>query len=295
MNKEYTYIDGKAIIKDENGNQTPVEYYDNLDEVLVQENIIETIENRIAYLESESKEYKKYNKKHYIPVTFPLCALITTIGVPAIFYWLGNSGVYINTINTIFGPMNEALLYSSVFSTVFLPLAGLMEFNMYSQHKDRLKNEKGVNSELDFLKKQIFEEKEKLVELKKQKTKTELKNGFKVVKVDDIEKLKSLKSWFNLYYDLGYNEEKYYDYFQKGKLDSKLSKHYNEIGIEAAKEYLQEKGPTLVKKENKNKTTFKIEVVFLFISKSSSLVSIWWSRGESHSCPNALTQYLLQV
>ena len=38
MNKEYTYIDGKAIIKDENGNQTPTEYYDNLDEVLVQEN-----------------------------------------------------------------------------------------------------------------------------------------------------------------------------------------------------------------------------------------------------------------
>lgn len=50
MNVSYTYIDGKAIIFDENGNQVPVEYYDNLDDILIQENIVETIENRINEL-----------------------------------------------------------------------------------------------------------------------------------------------------------------------------------------------------------------------------------------------------
>jgi len=248
MNKEYTYIDGKAIIKDENGNQTPIEYYDNLDEVLVQENVIETMEDRIAYLEKESKEYKKYNRKHYIPVIFPLSTLMTTVGVPAMFYWLGNTGIYISTINTIFGPMNEALLYSGLFSTLFLPLVGLMEFNMYRQHKDSLKKEKGTNSELEFLKKQIIEEREHLVELKKEKTGTEVKKEFRVVQVDDLERLKAVKSWLSLYYDLGYDGEKYYGYYEKGKLDSKLGKYYNEKGIEVAKEYLEEKGPTLVKR-----------------------------------------------
>ena len=43
MNKEYTYFNGKAIIRNENGNQPPIEYYDNLDAVLVQENVIETM------------------------------------------------------------------------------------------------------------------------------------------------------------------------------------------------------------------------------------------------------------
>lgn len=40
MNKNYIYMDGKAIINDEMGNQTSIEYYDNLDQVLVKENII---------------------------------------------------------------------------------------------------------------------------------------------------------------------------------------------------------------------------------------------------------------
>lgn len=63
MNKEYTYIDGKVIISYENGKKTPVDYYDNLDEILIQENLIETIENKILLLEKESNAYKKYNAK----------------------------------------------------------------------------------------------------------------------------------------------------------------------------------------------------------------------------------------
>ena len=38
----------------ENGNQTPIEYYDNLDEVLVQENFIETMENEIYKLKRKN-------------------------------------------------------------------------------------------------------------------------------------------------------------------------------------------------------------------------------------------------
>ena len=62
MNKEYTYIDGKVIISDENDNKTQSDYYDNLDEVLAQENLIETMEEKIQVLEKKIQLYKKITK-----------------------------------------------------------------------------------------------------------------------------------------------------------------------------------------------------------------------------------------
>ena len=55
MNQEYTYIEGKAIVKTDKRVKEPIEYYDNLNEALVQENLIETMENNILSLEKEWK------------------------------------------------------------------------------------------------------------------------------------------------------------------------------------------------------------------------------------------------
>ena len=252
MNKEYTYIDGKVIICDENGKQKPVEYYDKLDYVLVQENLIETMEDRIVELEKESKSYKKYNRKHYIPFTLPMVALMTTIGVNIMFYYLTGTNPLTTSVDSIFGVTNEAVLLSSAFSTVMLPFGALIEFGMYRQHKDSLKKEKGVNSELEFLQKQIVEEKQALEDLKKEKKRDEEDKEFRVVEVDDKQQLQALKSYLSLYFDLGYNVEKYFRYYQQSKLDEKLRKYYTDRGLEVAKEYLKEKGPTLVKKKKQN-------------------------------------------
>ena len=62
--------------------------------------------------------YKKYNKKHYIPIVLPLSILTTTIGIPAIAYLLGDTDVYVSSINTIFGSMNRTVLYSLSISTL---------------------------------------------------------------------------------------------------------------------------------------------------------------------------------
>ena len=249
MNKEYTYIDGQVIISDENGKKTPVDYYDNLDEILIQENLIETIENKISLLEKESNAYKKYNAKHYIPF-FLLMGLMTIVGVPVLFsHCVENPTGY---ISTSIGEVNQNLFIFTAFSAITLPFTGFMELDRYTKYKDCLKREKGINSELEFLKQQIIVEKERLVELKSKKTRTNENQDFRVVKVNDLEILKIFKSWLNLYYDLGYNGEKYYKYYQQGKLDAKLGKHYTDFGIEIAKEYLEEKGPTLIKRR-KNK------------------------------------------
>ncbi len=253
MNKEYTYIDGKVIISDENGKQKPGEYYDNLDDVLVQENLIETMEDRIAKLEKESKLYKKYNRKHYIPYLIPITALMTTIGAPMVLYFITGINPFTRSVDSIFGVSNLGVLLSSVLSTVFLPGSALTEFGNYRKHKDSLKKEKGVNSELEFLQKQLIEEKQVLEDLKKDKTRDEEDKAFRVVEVDDKQQLRELKGYLSLYYDLGYNVEKYYKYYEQGKLDDKLRKYYTDSDIDAAKEYLEEKGPTLIKnKKNRN-------------------------------------------
>lgn len=253
MNKEYIYIDGKVIISDENTKQKPIEYYDNLDDVLVQENLIETIEDRIAELEKESKLYKKYNRKHYIPIILPMVILMTTIGVPIMLYFLTGTNPLTASVNTTFGVVNQDVLLSFIFSIVFLPLGASIEFNMYLQHKNSLKKEKGVNSELEFLQKQLIEEKQVLEDLKKDKKRDKETKEFRVVEVDDKQQLKALKGYLNLYFDLGYNGEKYFRYYQQGKLDDKLRKYYTDSDIEVAKEYLEEKGPTLIKnKKNRN-------------------------------------------
>ena len=249
MNKEYTYIDGKVIVEDENGNKKVREYNNKLDEILIQENIIEAMENQILILEEESKYYKKNNSKRYIPIILPV-GLLTIIIAPSVILSLAEgANVFTTMINTIFGPMSKVAVFTLAISVPLISLVSMFELAFYTQHRDSQQKEKGVNSELEFLKKQIIIEKEKLASLQKEKIKKEEKKEFKVVKVDDLQTLQALKNSLCLYFDLGYNGEKYYKYYLQGKLDRKLDKYYNDTGIEIAREYLGEKGPQLIKRK----------------------------------------------
>lgn len=260
MNKEYTYIDGKVIVEDENGNKKVREYSEALDEILVQENIIESMEYEIIELEEESKSYKKFNSKYYIPIILPLGLLTVAIVPSVLLNFAEGTNVYATTVNTIIGPMSKAAAFTLTMTIALIPVVSFFEWLFYDQHKSSVKREKGVNSELEYLKKQIIIEKEKLVSLQKQKAKEESKNEsfqeeFKVVQINDLQQLRALRSWINLHFDLGYNGERYYKYLLQGKLDRKLGKYYSEEKIKTAKDYLEEKGPTLVKKRIPSKKT----------------------------------------
>lgn len=249
MNKEYTYIDGKVIIEDENGNKKVREYTSKLDEILVQENLIEAMEDQILILEEESKFHKKNNPKHYIPIIFPLGILTVAIIPSVLINFADNASTYTTIVDTIFGPMSKGAAFTLSMSVVATPVVSFFEWLWYDQHKSSVKREKGVNSELEYLRKQIIFEKEKLETLQKEKTNEETKKEFKVVKVNDLQTLQALKDTLYLYFDLGYNVEKYYKYYLQGKLDRKLDKYYNDTGIEIAKEYLEEKGLQLIKRK----------------------------------------------
>lgn len=139
MNKEYTYIDGKVIISDENNNKTQCEYYDNLDEVLVQENLIETMENNIEKLEKESKSYKR-KRIHYIPWVFILVTLISIIGVPFFMNYMTVENLFAMQLDTVFGTINAALAISLPIDFIAIGLSGIVELINYNDYKEERKN-----------------------------------------------------------------------------------------------------------------------------------------------------------
>ena len=71
-------------------------------------------------------------------------------------------------------------------------------------------------------------------------------------KVNDEQQISEIRSQLKLYYYLGHFGKKYYKYYKKGILSEKLEKDFSYDRIELAKEYLEEKGPLLVKKRKPN-------------------------------------------
>ncbi len=242
MNKEYIYIDGKAIVIDEKGSRTPIEYYDNLDEVLVQENLIESMEKKISKLEKENTRHKK-DSKHYIPIAPALIIFSIVAGHFMASMWnLPQAAI------TIFGSQSPSVVLPICLIAVFTPLYLLFDFAYYRLYRENKKKKKGINSELEFLKKQLGKEKEHLESLKGEITKEKENTDFRTVIVDDERQLSALETYEDLYFDLGYNSDKYLKLYHQGRLEAKLESTYNETEIEIAKEYLEEKGPVLVKK-----------------------------------------------
>ncbi len=201
MNKEYINIDGKTLISDENGKIKLEEYYDGLNEVLVQENLVEEMEKQITKLTEENKNVKK----HYIPVVLPTVALASTLGANIIFYVCTGVNPLTTQVNTIFGTLNYATFWSLGFSTVTLPIGAIFEGFLYKIYKYNKKDKNGKDKELEYLEKQIIREKEILEELKKDKS-NKLEE-VKVNKVDYKKQLEELKNELNYYYSLGYSEE----------------------------------------------------------------------------------------
>ena len=107
MNKEYTYLDGKVIVEDENGKKRVTEYSDKLDEILVQENLIEVMENKLSEVDKKiqnnderlkRKKNSKTNPHQLNPIvdSFPTPPLIDTLNsvYHYSFYILLLKGIY---------------------------------------------------------------------------------------------------------------------------------------------------------------------------------------------------------
>lgn len=235
MNKEYIYEDGEALIIDENNNQTKTEYYDNLDEALAQENLIEIMENEIQRLEAKLAKSKK---SFLLSKILSWDILVMSVAVPLIGGPIG--GLLLDI------PHGFAL---GLFSAAGLSIPGtLMSLIQYRGVRDEEKAQNASKVKLECLQKNLIEQKEHLKTLKSDKTNSKDTEDFYVSVVQDKEKIEEFWDLSSFYYALGYDEKKYFRSFQKGELGKALKKSATEEEIQEANEYFKEKEPILVKK-----------------------------------------------
>jgi AAA15 family ATPase/GTPase len=127
---------------------------------------------------------------------------------------------------------------------------------MFSKDAKRQYNEKindyyGKLSEIEYLTIRLEQEKEKLNELKKDKRREKENTKFISKKLNNSELIQNLKKELDMYYDLAYNIDEYYKNFEKGNLDDALTYYSNE-DREVAKEFIEEKGPMIIRKKKGN-------------------------------------------
>ena len=243
MNKECVYVDEKIVVSDENGNNRIIENSDKINEILVQENVVEAIEEKT--LELKEKLIKNKVSKHFIPEYFlaTICGLIIS---DLLFKYVFKVNIL---TDLIIGPFNPIFLMGGI----IIPTFSLFDVFRYFDYKQMKKEKQGDILEYNYLSKKLEQEKSKLEELKKEQVIISDPQEFKVEKVDDLERLKELRNKLSLYNRLGYNMNKYYRYYQAGKLEKKLSRQYDESSISEIKEYFETKDSSLVKKKCRKK------------------------------------------
>lgn len=246
MNKEYIYLDGKVIVEDEKGNKKVVEYQDNIKEILVQENLIETMEKKQKEL-TKKLNANKENNKPYIPYIVPAALFAFLIAKPIMGTLFGVDTAM--TVDTIFGTMNFMTPILGVTGVIVFSFATALEILSYSQYRLDKKSRRAAAAEYEYLQKELKTQKEILEKMRKDKAKTLDDGKFKIEKVNHLEKLKTLKGWLILYSNLGFSAEKYYKLYQNNQLEETLAKDgYSKLACDRAREFIEEKGPILTKR-----------------------------------------------
>ena len=189
MNKNYVIGANKAIVIDKDKLETK-DYTDNFEEVLEQENIIETIKNK---LEQNKNNGKKLNERLRIKrtenatdIALLVAAIIVLFGLRLLLKdILTNSLFVIKLISQV-----------GVFTIAFITGKIIGEIKVQAELKKTIK---GIEKELEFLNEKLPEEKQKLEDLKKlsKPIETTQKIEYKSVDLSNIynleQELKELK------------------------------------------------------------------------------------------------------
>ena len=240
MNKEVLLMDDRIIVKTSDGEEREFMPLDNLVEILMQENIIETMENIIKVFEYGSNNFRKSKFKDLFSIPFPILSSVT---LPTFFTLFNDLP---NIIDTRFGFM-EKDMFIAIFTLVFLPIGYNMSKKWYQEYKNEVNAENGRQVALSQIKKNLDIQNTKLDLLKAESKKVDISN-FEVgtVKADDA--LETIQTHVNMYYEIGYNLKNYYTYFMtNGKLPEELKEEYNEVGQEIIMNFLITNGPKVKK------------------------------------------------
>lgn len=244
MNKQYICKDDKVIVSNEEGLLREIPNYNNLEEILEQENIIDNIEkeiNRLIILRDNPKPLSKHFQKG---IKYALLIL-----VPVIIELL-SKGLHfpIATYETPIGIM-------SVTSAMELCIAvGLIigeAINMYRDNKEQTERDntkKGLEASINYLNKVLNKEYIKLNKLNKENNVT-YDNDFEVgtIKIHDPKYLSEIDNYKMVNYKVCSNIKKYYKHYLSGTLHFLLEKENDINNFDNYYDVIEEEGPKLIK------------------------------------------------
>lgn len=233
MNKQFMIVNGKVIVSTEEGMKSPVEYVENIDDILLYENEIEFLKSKLAedekYLEdkvSERENRKKAAKK----------VILTATGVSLVAggtYYLGA-----NVVDSTF--IQQLSVAVGGCAASFGILLGWMEIkygpskNIVPCYEERISYEKGMieilSMELDELrKKSITKNNERFDEMVS-------------YPVNDVEAIRYLKESLRLRDIFGYHKKAITKMYKEGKLfDILKNEGFSEDAIMDFSIYLESK------------------------------------------------------
>lgn len=208
------------------------EYNDNINEIFSIENIIEYLEKKAMEYKEQIRFDKEILNSGLNEFLFAIFCASSVIGGVACSASL-SLGISIALIGTI----------------ICIPTYIYNSFNEYKKEKQIIAKEQLLTETEEIIDKYN----KKLIKLKEEKNKvyyeTDKGKSFKIIY---LEQLKSIKEKFALYYYIIYNYKKMIRYYEKGQLNIILKENYSQQDINIITNYLEEKGPELVKRFNKN-------------------------------------------
>lgn len=240
MNKEIITMNGIAIVEDEKGNKRQVDNCNNLTEILIQENIIEELENKKKEIEAEKirNEISINKQKANLIVNAVynlLLVVLVPIGIHLLFDAVDCSSIILNILGNI--SLNSLVTSFSFFSTLILsvPILAIEKSDI-----EKLENELRANENLyKYVTGELSKQKTVLEELNNNKKLVENidDDTLRTSKINDENKMYNLNYYMDLYYQCGYDYNRYLKYYNNGKLREKLKKDFTEEEIEIYENY----------------------------------------------------------
>ena len=247
MNMEYYHNYKIVKVRDENGNEREIEYTDNIKDILTCENVIEQAGVELSKIQKwlNNHEPEITNNLFFktMPIYMPIVVGGITYAVSPLVVGDNNDLKSIFVVSSVFG-MTVILGMYSIINSFGNKAGNIVSTKEYSGKKAEL------YAMMEIFKDSI-ERLEKLCNNKKTSVGDSYKsNDIVLEKLNPDFTQEWLEYYEYLFNSIGYNERKYIKYYNKGILDSKLSKKYVEDDVELAKKYIENRAKVLKKEKN---------------------------------------------
>ncbi len=196
MNKEFIDSSQSTIVIDENGNRTIREHKENIEEILIQENLIETLEGKRNKIIEELNSIKI--KDYYLPIIPFIGEAIILFNFYFILSLIPNTT---SVLETLISVINEYKIIGTVTLASFIPISlGAFIDSDYRRYKYQKKQKKGLKKKLEIIESKIQEEKEYLNRLNNE-VKGQNKPTTKKV-IDTNQTITEIDNLLDLYYKI---------------------------------------------------------------------------------------------